>query len=98
MPDTVKDTEKSVATLVATDDAGNPGTLDVVPAWTSSDTTIATIVPAEDGMSAEVSAVGPVGTADITVTAGLLSVTDQFNVAGGAATKLSITWGPAQPK
>lgn len=35
------------------------------PSWTSSDTTIATVAPAADGLSAEVTAVGKTGTVEI---------------------------------
>jgi len=46
---------------------GNPAVLDDIPVWSVSDETLVSVVPAEDGMSAVVTAVGPIGAAQVTV-------------------------------
>lgn len=46
--------------------AGNPAHVDGVPNWASSDESIVTVEPAEDGLSAVAVAVGPLGTAQVT--------------------------------
>jgi len=52
-----------------TDDHGNDALVDGIPVWASSDDTIMMVVAADDGMSAVASAVGPVGQAQLSVTA-----------------------------
>jgi len=69
--------------------AGNP--VNVLPAWTSSDPSVVTVTPAADGMSATVAAVGKLGAATITISAGILSATDEVTVVAGAPAVLSIT-------
>lgn len=49
--------------------AGNSAKVDGVPVWATSDETVLTVVPSEDGLSAEAVTVGPLGVAQITVTA-----------------------------
>lgn len=70
-----------VAHLTAKPDGSK---LDSVPAWKSSDETVATVTPADDGLSAEVNGVGP-GTCTIgaVATAGgvALTVTGDVSVA-----------------
>jgi hypothetical protein len=51
------------------DDHGNPATVDGMPVWASSDDTILSVIASADGMSATVSAVGPAGQAQVSVTA-----------------------------
>ena len=51
------------------DSHGNPATVDGMPAWASSDDTVLSAIGSADGMSATVSAVGPVGQAQVSVTA-----------------------------
>lgn len=55
--------------ITAVDAKGNPAKLDGAPTWLSSDESILTVQPSVDGMSAVVIAVGPIGTAQISVTA-----------------------------
>jgi hypothetical protein len=50
------------------DDKGNPAQIDGLPAWSVSDTTIATLTPAADGMSAELVPVGPALPVQVSVT------------------------------
>lgn len=61
--------QKATATIAIVDKAGQPAPVDGIPAWASSDATIITVTPAADGMSAEVVAVGPLGKANVSVTA-----------------------------
>lgn len=60
--------QKVLATLAIEDGKGNAARVDGVPQWASSDPNVANVVPAADGLSAEVVA-GQTGTAQITVTA-----------------------------
>jgi hypothetical protein len=54
--------------LVADDGAGNPTTLPAgAVTWASSNTSIVTVTPSADGMSADVASVGPIGTAQVSV-------------------------------
>ena len=49
--------------------AGNPANVDGTPTWASSDPAIVTVTPSEDGRSAVATTVGPLGTAQVTVSA-----------------------------
>jgi hypothetical protein len=51
------------------DAKGNAAKVDGVPQWASSDESLATVAPAEDGMSAVVTPVGPLGTFELQVKA-----------------------------
>ena len=55
--------------LVINDKKGNPARVDGMPVWTSSDESVATVTPSEDGMSATILSLGTTGTAQISVTA-----------------------------
>lgn len=55
--------------LVINDKRGNPAKLDGMPVWTSSDESVATVTPSEDGMSATILSLGATGTAQISVSA-----------------------------
>lgn len=54
--------------FVIRDKFGNDATVDGVPAWASSDPEVLVVEPSEDGLSAFVRAIGPIGTSQITVT------------------------------
>jgi hypothetical protein len=45
--------------------AGNPARVDGTPAWSSSDETVITVVPSEDGLSATALASGALGVAQV---------------------------------
>lgn len=65
---TVPDDSAPLAASVSfLDSEGSPTTADDVPAWTSSDESVATLTASEDGLSAEV-AIGAPGVALIDVT------------------------------
>jgi hypothetical protein len=83
-------------TVEFVDDHGNPVVAgSATPVWASSDATILTVVPSADGMSADVSAVGPDGGAQLSVTdtvsgiGGVLS----FTIVSGIAASAVITPG-----
>jgi len=62
--------DKQVGVIIAYVDAkGNPAKVEGVPVWSSSDPSIVAVVAAEDGMSATVTPVGPLGSAQIKVEA-----------------------------
>lgn len=53
------------ATIVLLDKAGQPTTPDDVPVWASSADNVATVTPAADGMSAQITVVGGLGSAQV---------------------------------
>ncbi len=63
--------QQATATIQPVDSKGNPAAIDTSnggPTWASSDETIVTVEPATDGLSAVVKAVGPLGSAKVSVT------------------------------
>lgn len=95
------DLQKVSVSIAPVDAMGNPAKLDGVPSWTVSDETILTVTPAEDGMSAVVSTVGPLGMAQVAVVAdadlgeGVTTIagTLDIEVIASAATALSVSVG-----
>jgi hypothetical protein len=95
---TITDSQAFTASVSAVDAKGNPALIDGAPIWTSSNPLIITVVPSANPLTARVSAVGPLGAAQVVVTAdadlgagvrtltGILDVT----ILGGAAVSLSI--------
>lgn len=65
----LKDDQRVGLTAAFTTKAGNPARVDGVPVWRSSDESIVTVTPSEDGLSAVAVAVGPLGTAQVSVEA-----------------------------
>ncbi len=59
--------QQATATITPVDKKGNPAAIDGIPVWASSDETILTVAPAADGLSAVVAAVGPLGSAKVSV-------------------------------
>jgi len=55
-------------TVAFADSQGRPAPVDGVPVWASSDSTVISVAPSPDGMSAIVASVAP-GTARVTVSA-----------------------------
>jgi hypothetical protein len=94
-------TQKASLTLDPRDAKGNPAVLDGVPVWTSSDAAVVEVTPAEDGLSAVVRAVGPVGAAQVNVTADARLGEEVVNLSGvldvqvqaGEAVSLGIATG-----
>ncbi|MBK7542797.1 MAG: hypothetical protein IPI57_13705 [Candidatus Competibacteraceae bacterium] len=66
---TLQVTQQFPIEIQPVDARGNPAAVDGAPAWSVSDETLLTVDPADDGLSAVVSAVGPVGSAQVTVRA-----------------------------
>jgi hypothetical protein len=96
------DIQDDQLTLSAADAAGNPVPLPTGSvAWATSDPTILTVTPSADGMSAELGAVGPLGTAQVTVAVAvdpsttLTGSLDVTVVASAAATIQIIPGTPA---
>lgn len=100
------DSEQIVATIAPKDRAGNPAAVEAgKTVWSSSDETVLTVT-AIDESSALVVAVGPLGTATVTVSAdadlgeGVVPVTDSADVeiVAGQASNLGLGFGAPQPK
>ena len=80
---TLTDSQKcSLGPIQAVDAKGNTAPIDGVPTWVSSDATVLTVEPSTDGLSAVVKAVGPLGNAQVTVTADADLGTGVVNVVG----------------
>jgi len=89
--------------------AGNPAVVDGVPVWASSDTAIISLEVAADGMSAVATTVGPLGTAQVSVTADAdldpgeaeireVTATIDIDVRPAEATTVGIAAGTPEPK
>lgn len=94
-------TQKTVAAFTVQDAKGNPARIDGIPEWASSDPNVASVVPAPDGMSAEVIA-GHTGTTQISVTVdaligeGVVSLVGlgDIEVIAGQASVIAFTFTP----
>lgn len=76
----IKNNQNFVATAIPTSPDGQVGVLvpGSIPSWSSSDTTVATVTPAVDGMSAVVTAVGKIGTVQIDAGAPVIAFGPNF--------------------
>lgn len=100
------DVQKVVGSIAPKDAAGNPAPVDGIPVWASSDPAIVTVTAAPDGMSAVVEAVGPLGTAQVSVTAdadtgeGVTAITAlaDIEVLASQATVVGINFDVPEPK
>jgi hypothetical protein len=97
---TLRDDQKVSLTIQPVDKKGKPAPVDGAPVWASSDETVITVVPADDGLSAVASAVAPgscrvVVTADADLGSGVTPLTGtlDFTVTGGQAATISIVAG-----
>lgn len=98
---TLTDTQQVSLSVVFTDKKGQPAKVDGVPEWLVDNPNVLALKPATDGLSCVVSAVGPLGTATVSLKAdadlgtGVTSITGSFGVevTGGAATGVTITPG-----
>lgn len=101
----VTDVQKVTLSIAPVDAKGNPAPVDGVPTWAVSDATLATITPAADGLSAVVTASGPLGTfqanvsADADLGAGTTTITGTLDiqVTASQATSLNIAAGTPEP-
>ena len=98
---TMTDSQKASLQIKPVDKRGNPAPVDGVPVWASSDVNTITVAPAADGMSCEITAVGPLGQCQVTVSAdadmgtGVTTITGVLDVQiiAGAAASLAISAG-----
>lgn len=100
---TMTNSQKMTVTATPVGRNNQPAPVEGLLAWASSDETILTVVPAADGLSAEVTAVGPLGTAKVSVNgdadlgAGEKKIFGELDVevTQGAAVGISIVAGEA---
>lgn len=101
----ITDSQQVDLAIKPVDKKGKPAQIDGVPAWVSSNPAVATVAPAEDGLSALVKAADELGSTQISVTAdadlgeGVVNIagTLDIEVVGGQAVSLSIVAGtPAE--
>jgi hypothetical protein len=102
----IKDNQEFDVAVAFQDSVGNPATVEGAPTWTSDNETVLTLTPSADGLSAVVSAAGPVGTAQISVSAdadlgaGTTTITGVLDVEviAGDAALIVLNPGPARDK
>ena len=95
-------TQKQSLSVVFTDKKGNPAPVDGIPAWGVDNPNVLALDPAPDGMSCEVAAVGPLGTAKVSIQAdadlgaGVVALAGVYDVevTASQATTVEITGGP----
>lgn len=100
------DLEKVSLSVAFTTAAGNPAVVDGIPVWGTSDETILSVVASEDGLTAVVTTVGPLGSAQVSVTADAdlgegvrpLVGTLDINVVGSEAVFAIVAAGAPEPK
>ena len=100
------DMQKDLLSIQPRDAAENPAPVDGVPTWTVSDETILSLAVAPDGLSAVVTAVGPLGTAQVTVSAdadmgeGITTISGviDIQVVASQAVSLSVVAGVPEAK
>jgi hypothetical protein len=91
------DLQKVTLSIQPVDAVGNPARVDGVPAWSCSDETVVTIDVAGDGLSCVATSVGPLGTAQVNVTAdadlgdGVKSIAGTLDVEVMASEAVSLT-------
>ena len=83
-PLTLTDIQKVALAIQPKDAAGEPAALDGVPVWDTTDATIVTLTSAADGLTAEATTTGLIGTATVTVTG-------QGDLTGGGTDTISET-------
>lgn len=96
------DIQKDNLAIQAVDAAGNPVTLPAgAVTWTSSNDTVVSVAPSADGMSADIAAVGPLGTAQIGVSVVVdptqPPLTGSLDVTVGASAAATIQIVPGTP-
>lgn len=95
------DTQEVLVSVDLKTKRGNPAKVDGVPEWSTDNTEVLALTPAADGLSCTVSAVGPLGTANVTLKADAdlgAGVTPIFgvlevNVTAGQATVVTLKPG-----
>lgn len=102
----LQDAQKASVSVAFLSAGGNPAKVDGKPAWTVSNPEILDLSVSEDGLTATVTAKGPVGSCQLNVTAdadlgeGVKSIVgqQQVDVVAGEAAVVNISFGEAQPK
>lgn len=95
----LQDDQHCPLSIQADDKAGNPVTLPVgAVTWSSSNPSVATVTPSADGMTADVAATGPLGSAQVGVAVDLgggqqLTGTLDVTIVAGAAASILIVPG-----
>ncbi len=80
------------ATVSFVDKYGNPVPAPSgVPTWTVDNSTVLGLVPAGNGLSAELNTVGPAGSANVIVALGVVTGEVEITVTPGAVANVSIT-------
>ena len=100
------DMQKVQLSIQPVDGAGNPAPVDGPPIWESSDPGVLTLEASTDGMSAIASAVGPLGAAQVKVSAdadlgeGVETITGILDVqiVADKAVSLAVQAGVPEPK
>lgn len=86
------------------DAEGNPADVEGAPVWASSDESVLTVTPSDDGFGADVSSVGPLGSAQVSVTAdadlgeGTTEVIGLLDVEVVASAAVAATLTPGTPE
>lgn len=94
----LKDTQQVVVTARVLDSLGNPASLVGVPAWTSSDTDVASLVVAQDGLSATIVAGTKFATTTVTFSVDGVTSTLDVSLVGGPASSAILTVGTPTDK
>lgn len=100
------DLEKVFLSVAYTSAAGNPAAVEGLPVWASSNEGVVTLEVTEDGYSAYAVTVGPVGTAQVSVSADAdlgegirpLVATLDVTVIGSEAVFAGLITGAPEPK
>ena len=95
------DSQQVGLSIQPVDKKGNPAAVDGVPEWASSNSEVVTVEAAADGLSAVAKAVGPLGTATVSVKAdadlgaGVTEIAGslEITITAGGATSVTITAG-----
>jgi hypothetical protein len=98
----ITDSQKFTASIQPVDARGNPALVDGVPVWTASNPEVLSVSISPDGMSADVAAVGPLGSGQVSVEAdadlgeGVRAITGVLDVEvkAGEAVKLVVNTAP----
>ena len=83
-----------IAASAKPDAAGNPGVFNGSLSYTVSDPSIVKITPSDDTLSVAVEHVGPLGSATITVTDGIVTDTFEVEVASSETTGILFAAAP----
>ena len=99
----LQDDQQFSATVEFADAAGNPATVDGAPVWTSSDEAVLSVVAGDDGLSVTAAAVGPLGTAQLQVSAdadlgeGVVTIQGILDIDVVASQAVTATITPGEP-